>query len=126
MGVATEDDGNTDVEDFLDVVFRQLWEGRFRRMRMAMKMTETSRDNKHEEDFMTRLMFETLCECEGKPSLLTSWWMTSRLPFRPLRTFRGMVLDRSARTRVVAVHSFATSWWMTSRLLFRPLFVAWF
>ena len=27
MGVATEDDGNTDVEDFLDVVFRQLWEG---------------------------------------------------------------------------------------------------
>ena len=39
---------------------------------MAMKMTEMSRDNKHEEDVMTRSMFETLCECEGKPSLLSS------------------------------------------------------
>ena len=35
-----------------------------------MKMTETSRDNKHKEDVMTRSMFETLCE--GKPSLSLS------------------------------------------------------
>jgi len=39
-------------------------------MRTAVKMTETSRDNKHEEDVMTQSMFETLCE--GKPSLLSS------------------------------------------------------
>ena len=58
--------------DFLEVILHRLWEGPFRRMRMAMKMPEMSRDNKHEEDVMTRLMFETLCE--GKPllSLLTA------------------------------------------------------
>jgi hypothetical protein len=32
-----------------------------------MKTTETSRDNEHKEDVMTRSMFEMLCE--GKPSL---------------------------------------------------------
>jgi len=78
-GVATEDEDDTDAEvgggyerDFLEVVLRQLWEGRFGRMMMAMKMTETSRDNKHEEDVMTWSMYEMLCECEGKPSLSSS------------------------------------------------------
>ncbi len=35
-----------------------------------MKTMETSRDNKHEEDVMTRSMFERLCD--GKPSLSSS------------------------------------------------------
>ena len=71
-GIATEDDDNTDVEaggyarDFLEVVLRRLWEGRFGRRRMTMKMTEMSRDDEHEEDVVTWSMFETLCE--GKPS----------------------------------------------------------
>jgi len=69
--VATEDDDDTDAEaggyarNFLEVILRRLWEGHFGRRRMTMKMTETSRDNEHEEDVVTRLMFETLCE--GKP-----------------------------------------------------------
>ena len=63
--------------DFLEVVLRRLLEGRFGRMRTVMKMMEMSRDNKHEEDVMTRSMFETLCE--GKPSLLSS---TARLKHR--------------------------------------------
>ncbi len=75
-GIATEDDDDTDVEaggyarDFLEVVLRQLWEGRFGRRRTTMMTTETSRDDEHEEDVMTRLMFETLCE--GNPSSLLS------------------------------------------------------
>ena len=75
-GVATEDDDDTDAEvggyacDFLEVVLRRLWEGSFGSRRMAMKMTETSRDDEHEEDGVTRSMFETLCE--GEPSSLLS------------------------------------------------------
>ena len=71
-GVATEDDDDTDAEaggyvrNFLEVVLCQLWEGHFRRRRITTKTTETSRDDKHEEDVVMRLMFETLCE--GKPS----------------------------------------------------------
>ena len=75
-GIATEDDDNTDVEaggyarDFLEVVLRRLWEGRFGRRRTTMKTTETSRDDEHEEDGVTRSMFDTLCE--GEPSLSLS------------------------------------------------------
>ena len=75
-GVATEDDDDTDAEaggyapDFLEVVLRQLWEGHFGRRRTTTKMTETSRDDEHEEDVMMRSMFETLCE--GEPSLSLS------------------------------------------------------
>ena len=38
--------------------------------RMTTKMPEMSRDRKHEEDIMMRLMFETLCK--GKPLLSLS------------------------------------------------------
>ncbi len=75
-GVATEDDDDTNAEaggytrNFLEVVLRRLWEGRFGRWRRTTKTTETSRDDKHEEDIVTRLMFETLCE--GEPSSLSS------------------------------------------------------
>ena len=71
-GIVTEDDDNTKLEaggyarDFLEVVLRRLWEGRFGRRRTTMMTTEMSRDDEHEEDVVTRLMFETLCE--GKPS----------------------------------------------------------
>jgi hypothetical protein len=71
-GVATEDDDDTDADaggyarDFLEVILSRLWEGRFGKRRSSTKTTETSRDNEHEEDAMTRSMFETLCE--GKPS----------------------------------------------------------
>ena len=78
-GVVTEDDDGTDLEgggyarDFLEVVLRRLWEGRFGRRRMTMKTTETSRDDKHEEeDVITRSMFETLCEGEPSSSLFTA------------------------------------------------------
>ena len=70
-GVVTEDDNHTDMEaggyacDFLEVILRRLWEGRFGKRRTTTKTTETSRDNEHEEDVMMRLMFKTLCE--GKP-----------------------------------------------------------
>ncbi len=70
-GVATKDDDDTDAEaggyarDFLEVILRRLWEGRFGKRRTSTKKTEMSRDNEHEEDVMTRLMFETLCK--GKP-----------------------------------------------------------
>jgi hypothetical protein len=37
-----------------------------------MKTTETSRDNEHEEDVVTRSMFETLCEGEPSSSLSTA------------------------------------------------------
>ena len=66
-GVATEDDDDTDAEaggyarDFLEVILRRLWEGRFGKRRTTTKTTETSRDNEHEEDVMPRSMFETLC-----------------------------------------------------------------
>ena len=75
-GVATEDDDYTNAEtggytrNFLEVVLRRLWEGRFGRWRRTMKTTETSRDDKHEEDIVARLMFETLCK--GEPSSLSS------------------------------------------------------
>ena len=72
-GVATEeDDDDTNSEaggyarDFLEEILRRLWEGCFGKRRTTTKTTETSRDNEHEEDVMTRSMFETLCE--GKPS----------------------------------------------------------
>ena len=35
-------------------------------------MTETSRDDEHEEDVVMRLMFETLCEGEPSSSLSTA------------------------------------------------------
>ncbi len=77
-GIATEDDDDTDVEaggythDFLEVVLRQLWEGRFGRRRTTTKTTETSRDDKHEEDVVTQSMFKTLCEGEPSSSLSTA------------------------------------------------------
>ena len=86
-GVATEDDDNADMEageyacNFLEVVLRRLWEGRFGRRRMMTKTTEMSIDNKHEEDVMTRLMSEMLCE--GEPSSSSS---TARLKHRSLAT----------------------------------------
>jgi hypothetical protein len=76
IGIATEDDHDTDVEaggyvhNFLEVVLRQLWEERFGRRRTTTKTTGTSRDDVHEEDVVTRSMFETLCE--GEPLLLLS------------------------------------------------------
>jgi hypothetical protein len=66
-GVAAEDDDNTDAEaggyvrNFLEVVLRLFWEGRFGRRRTTTKMTEMNRDNEHKEDIVTRSMFETLC-----------------------------------------------------------------
>jgi hypothetical protein len=69
-GVVTEDDDDTNAEgggcahNFLEVVLRRLWAGRFGRRRTTTKMMETSRDDEHEEDVVTRLMFETLCEGE--------------------------------------------------------------
>ena len=74
-GIATEDDDDTNVEaggyahDFLEVVLRRLWEERFGRRRTTTKMTGTSRDDEHEEDVVTRSMFETLCEGEPSSSL---------------------------------------------------------
>ena len=70
-GITTEDDDDTDAEaggyarNFLEVFLRRLWEMCFGNRRTTTKTKETSRDNEHEEDVMTRLMFETLCE--GKP-----------------------------------------------------------
>ena len=67
-GIATEDDDDTNVEaggsarDFLEVVLRRLWEGRFGRRRTTTKTTETSRDDKHEGDVAMLSMSETLCE----------------------------------------------------------------
>ena len=56
-GVATEDDDDADMEageyarDILEVVLRQLWEGRFGRRTTMTKTTETSTetssDNEH-------------------------------------------------------------------------------
>ena len=75
-GVATKVDDDTDAEawgyarDFLEVVLRRLWEGRFGGRRTTTKTTETSRDDEHEEDDMMRPMFETLCK--GEPSSLLS------------------------------------------------------
>jgi hypothetical protein len=77
-GIATEDDDDTDVEaggyacNFLEVVFRRLWERRFGRRRMTMKTMETSRDDEHEEDVVMRSMFETLCKGEPSSSLSTA------------------------------------------------------
>jgi hypothetical protein len=79
-GVTTEDDVDTDVEvggyayacDFLEVVLRKLWEGHFGRRRTTKKTTETSRDDEHKEDVVTRSMFETLCEGEPSSSLSTA------------------------------------------------------
>ena len=79
-GAATEDDNNADAEageyarDFLEVVIRRLWEGRFGRSRTTTKTTETSSDDEHKEDVMTRSMSETLCN--GEPSSSSS---TARL-----------------------------------------------
>ncbi len=77
-GIAKEDDDDTDTEaggyayDFLEVVLHRLWEGRFGRRRTTTKTSETSRDNEHEEDVVTRSMFEALCEGEPPLSLSTA------------------------------------------------------
>ena len=77
-GIMTEDDDDTDIEaggysrDFLEVVLRRLWEGHFGRRRTTKKTTETSRDDEHEEDAVTRSMFETLCEGELSLTLSTA------------------------------------------------------
>ena len=77
-GITTEDNDNTDVEaggyarNFLEVVLRRLWEGHFGRRRTTKKTTETSRDDEHEEDAVTRSMFETLCEGESSSSSFTA------------------------------------------------------
>jgi hypothetical protein len=90
--VASEDDDNTDAEagvyarDFLEVILCRLWEGCFGRRRTTTKTTETSRDNEHEEDIVTRSMFETLCE--GKPSL-------SLFMARPKRQSSAMTAARA-------------------------------
>jgi hypothetical protein len=103
-GVATEDDDDTDADaggyarDFLEVILRQLWEGRFGKRRTSTKTTETSRDNAHEEDAMTRSMFETLCE--GKPSPSSS-------KARPKR--------RSPETTVARAGGLDPSWTKRSR-----------
>jgi hypothetical protein len=55
--------GRRMMRDFLEVVLRQLWEGRFGRRRTTTKMMETSRDDKHEED--------VVCEDEPSSSLST-------------------------------------------------------
>ena len=103
-GVTTEDDDDTDVEaggyarDFLEVVLRRLWEGHFGRRRTTKKTMETSRDNEHEEDAVTRSMFETLCE--GEPSLTLS---TARPKHRSSATTAvragGADLSRMKRSR---------------------------
>jgi hypothetical protein len=75
-GIAKEDDDDTNAEaggyacDFLEVVLRRLWEGRFGRRRTTTKTSETSRDNEHGE--VTRSMFEALCEVEPPPSSLST------------------------------------------------------
>ena len=85
--VVTEDDDDTDAEvggyahDFLEVVLRRLWEGRFGRRRTTTKTTETSRDDKHEGDVVMLSMSETLCE--GEPLLSLS---TARLKCRSSAT----------------------------------------
>jgi hypothetical protein len=77
-GVVAEDEDNADVEggkyahDFLEVVLRRLWEGRFGRRRMTTKTTETSSDDEHKEGIVTRLMSETLCESEPSSSSSTA------------------------------------------------------
>jgi hypothetical protein len=76
-GVTMEDDDpptrkRGGVRDFLEVVLRRLWEGRFGRRRMTTKTTETSRDDEHEDDIVTWLMFRTLCEGEPSSSLSTA------------------------------------------------------
>ena len=76
-GVAKEDDDpptwkQGGARDFLEVVLRQLWEGRFGRRRTTTKTTETSRDDEHEDDVVTWLMFRTLCEGEPSSPLSTA------------------------------------------------------
>ena len=75
-GVATEDEDDTNAEaggytsDFLEVVLCRLWIGHFGRRRTTTKSAETSRDDEHEEDVVTRSMLEMLCK--GEPSSLLS------------------------------------------------------
>ena len=74
-GFVTKDDDDTDGKaggyshDFLEVVLRGLWEGRFGRRRTTMKTKETSRDK---EDVVMWSMVETLCEGEPSSSLSTA------------------------------------------------------
>jgi hypothetical protein len=103
-GVATEDDDDTDAEaggyarDFLKVILRRLWEGRFRKRRTTTKTTETSRDNKHEENVMPRSMFETLCK--GKPlSSLSTARPKRRLPEMTAARAGGVDPSRTKRSR---------------------------
>jgi hypothetical protein len=73
--VVAEDDEDTDAEaggyahDFLEVVLHRLWERCSGRRRTTTKTTETSRDDVHKEDVVTRSMFEMLCEGESSLSL---------------------------------------------------------
>ena len=59
-GFATENDDDANAEageyarDFLEVILRRLWEGRFGRRRTTTKTTETSSDDEHKEDVVTR------------------------------------------------------------------------
>ena len=77
-GIPKEDDDDTGAEaggyarDFLEVVLRQHWEGRFGRRRTTTKMTEMSRDDEHKEDVVTRSIFEMLCEGKPMSSLSTA------------------------------------------------------
>ncbi len=77
-GVATEDGDNADLDageyarDFLEVVLHRLWEGHFGRRRTTTKTTETSSDDRHKEDVVTRSMSETFCEGEPSSSLSTA------------------------------------------------------
>ena len=66
-GVATEDDKDADAEageytrDFLEVALSRLWERRFGRITTTAKTMDISRGNKHEEEVVSWLMFETIC-----------------------------------------------------------------
>jgi hypothetical protein len=61
-----DDDTNAEAggyaRNFLELVLPRFWEGGFGRRRTTMKTTETSRDDEHKEDVVTRSMFEMLCK----------------------------------------------------------------
>jgi hypothetical protein len=69
-GVATTEDDDEDADaeareyarDFLEVALRRLREGRFGTATKTTKTKETSKVDEHDEDVVTRSMFETLCE----------------------------------------------------------------
>ena len=104
-GVTMEDDDDTDVEageytlDFLEVVLRQLWEGRFGRRRTTMKTTERSRGDEHEEDVVMRLLFEALCEGEPLLSSLSTALPKCQLSATTVARADGADLSRMKRSR---------------------------